>query len=172
MVDSFYSGKSVLVTGSTGFIGKVLIEKLLFSLPQIKAVYLLIRPSKTQTIQERFQKLILESPCFSRIQNSAPETLTKKLIPISGDLTQERVIFDSEFELEIIQNVEIIFHCAASVAFKERFDRILQQNTLGTMRVLSLAKRCKKIASFVHVSTAYVNSDKPSGYFVEKSDPV
>ena len=42
----YYSGKRILVTGTTGFLGKVLLEKLLFSLPQIDLIYVLIRGKK------------------------------------------------------------------------------------------------------------------------------
>lgn len=34
----FYSGKNVLITGGTGFIGKAIIEKIVRCLPQIKKV--------------------------------------------------------------------------------------------------------------------------------------
>lgn len=43
---SFYAGKSVLVTGATGFVGKVLVAKLLKSCASIKAIYVLIRTKK------------------------------------------------------------------------------------------------------------------------------
>ncbi len=41
-----YKDKNVLVTGSTGFLGKVLLEKLLYALPMINRVYVLIRAKK------------------------------------------------------------------------------------------------------------------------------
>ena len=51
----FYRGRSVFITGATGFLGKVLVEKLLRSCPDIKAVYLLIRPKKGQDVGTRLQ---------------------------------------------------------------------------------------------------------------------
>jgi thioester reductase-like protein len=30
-----YRGKTILITGTTGFLGKVLLEKFLFSLPEV-----------------------------------------------------------------------------------------------------------------------------------------
>jgi hypothetical protein len=49
MIEQFYSGKSLLITGCTGFVGKspifneylgkVLLEKVLRSLPSIKTIY-------------------------------------------------------------------------------------------------------------------------------------
>lgn len=54
----FYKGRSVFITGATGFMGKVLVEKLLRSCPGIERIYLLMRPSKGQSVEYRLQELI------------------------------------------------------------------------------------------------------------------
>lgn len=43
IVKNFYEGKSVLITGATGFIGKVVLEKLLRDLPNIGRIYIIVR---------------------------------------------------------------------------------------------------------------------------------
>lgn len=53
-----FENRSVLVTGASGFLGKVLVEKLLFSLPNIDKVYLLIRPSNHDSPKDRLQKML------------------------------------------------------------------------------------------------------------------
>src|SRR5262249_5713070 len=45
-IQEFFAGKTVLVTGATGFLGKALVEKVLRSLPGIRRLYLLIRPKE------------------------------------------------------------------------------------------------------------------------------
>ena len=60
-VAEFFAGRHVLVTGSTGFMGKVLVEKLLRSCPGVGTIYLLMRPKKGKDVQERVREL-LESP--------------------------------------------------------------------------------------------------------------
>jgi fatty acyl-CoA reductase len=54
----YYKGHAVFVTGATGFMGKVLVEKLLRSCPGIEHLYLLMRPSNGQSVLNRLQALI------------------------------------------------------------------------------------------------------------------
>lgn len=53
----YYANKSIFITGASGFIGKVLIEKLLRCCPGIKAIYLLMREKKGVSPQERLDQL-------------------------------------------------------------------------------------------------------------------
>jgi fatty acyl-CoA reductase len=56
-VAEYYEGKNVFITGGTGFIGKVLIEKLLRSCPKINKVFLLVRPKRSQDVEQRIEEL-------------------------------------------------------------------------------------------------------------------
>ncbi len=56
-IPQFYAGKSVLITGSTGFIGKVLIWKLLHSCPLIERIYILMRPKHGKDVAARLKEL-------------------------------------------------------------------------------------------------------------------
>ena len=51
--------KTILLTGTTGFVGKVVLEKLLYALPNVKKIYVLIRAKKNENIEKRFYKNIL-----------------------------------------------------------------------------------------------------------------
>lgn len=57
-VASWYAGKNVFITGATGFMGKVLVEKLLRSCPDIKNIYLLIRAKRGQTADVRKEQYL------------------------------------------------------------------------------------------------------------------
>lgn len=60
-MSDFYVGKSIFITGATGFLGKVLLEKLLRQVPDLLSVYLLIRscPKKMIPPQVRLRDEIL-----------------------------------------------------------------------------------------------------------------
>lgn len=45
-IPEWFSGKRILITGATGFMGKVLVEKLLRDCPDVAQLYLLIRPKR------------------------------------------------------------------------------------------------------------------------------
>jgi len=39
----FYNGKTILLTGATGFLGKVVLEKICRSLPVVKTIYVAVK---------------------------------------------------------------------------------------------------------------------------------
>lgn len=57
-VSDFYRGRSVLITGSTGFMGKVLVEKLLRCCPDVSTLYLLMRPRRGVDARHRLDDLL------------------------------------------------------------------------------------------------------------------
>lgn len=54
---NFYKNKSIFITGATGFLGKVLIEKLLRSCYDLKKIYILVRHKKGNTPIQRLNEL-------------------------------------------------------------------------------------------------------------------
>lgn len=54
-IQKFYDGKKIFITGGTGFLGKLLVEKLLRS-TNVDSIYFLIRPKKGKTIHARLDE--------------------------------------------------------------------------------------------------------------------
>eukprot|EP01111_Echinosteliopsis_oligospora_P006266 TRINITY_DN2032_c0_g1_i1.p1 TRINITY_DN2032_c0_g1~~TRINITY_DN2032_c0_g1_i1.p1 ORF type:complete len:1215 (-),score=254.54 TRINITY_DN2032_c0_g1_i1:38-3682(-) len=164
VIRQFYAGKNIFVTGATGFIGKVLLEKILWDL-DVNQVYVLIRGSGESTAKERFEDEILASRCFDRLRERHGKDFmsfaTSKVVPLAGDLSQHNVGLSPGDIDTLIRNCNVIIHCAASIDFKERLDKAVESNVLAPLRMLSLAKRMKNLDAFVHCSTCYVNANRP-----------
>jgi fatty acyl-CoA reductase len=60
-IQDFYRDANVLITGGTGFMGKVLVEKLLRSCPHLRNIYLLVRKKKGKDVNTRIQE-VFEDP--------------------------------------------------------------------------------------------------------------
>lgn len=60
-IPEFFTGKTIFITGGSGFIGKVLIEKLLRSCPDLAQIYVLMRPKKGKSQEERLEQMINDS---------------------------------------------------------------------------------------------------------------
>ena len=62
---------------------------------------------------------------------------------------------------KITNEINIIINVAASVDFIARLDINLRMNAIGPLNVIKFAHKWKSLQAICHVSTAYVNSDKP-----------
>lgn len=183
----FYRGKSILLTGSTGFLGKSILWKLIDSFgTDIDKIYLLVRygnsKRKIGRPHERLQSEILSNPAFTSLRRKiGPKRfdaiVASKIIPVACDLISPELSISPEDRDSIINNVNVVIHCAASMDHDERLDLSLETNTLGTLRLMDLADECEKMLAFIHVSSAYVNSNLPDGevrelvYPAELGDP-
>lgn len=132
----FYEGKNIFVTGGTGFLGKVLIEKLLRSCDGIKHIYILLRPKRGLTSEQRYREFV-KHPAFDRLRAKAPYVL-EKMICIGGDITMPQLGLSEMDRQLLVENVNIVFHVAATVRFNEGLKEAAVLNAIGTQRILDL----------------------------------
>jgi alcohol-forming fatty acyl-CoA reductase len=151
-VKSFYDGKIILVTGATGFLGRLMIAKLM-RMGNLKEILLLSRPKKGKSNEERLNK-ILSGFLFQEMEKYDAQ-FRSKLRLVNGDMEMISLgISDADREY-IKDHVEIIVHAAATVRFDEEIRKAIMINIQGTRTILDIATECGKLQSFVHVSTAY-----------------
>lgn len=157
-VKDVYEGSSILITGGTGFLGKVMIEKILWAIERIERIYLMIRTRKGKDAQERLEGLISD-PLFRRLHEVKPEVFSK-LVAVSGDMMMENLGMSAEDLQAICKNVNVVIHSAATVKFDEHIRAAVTMNVIGTRRIIDLCHKIENLKVLVHVSTAYANCDR------------
>lgn len=121
MIKEFYHDKSILISGTTGFLGKVVLEKVFRSLHTVKRIYLLVRPKSGVAIMDRVKKEILQSQCFDVVRKMPHyEDTVSKIFPVEGDIVKENLAIKPDVRELLINDLDVIINCAASVDFNER----------------------------------------------------
>ncbi|XP_076350975.1 putative fatty acyl-CoA reductase CG5065 [Tachypleus tridentatus] len=154
-IGAFFRNRAVLVTGATGFVGKVLVQKLLYSCSSVKTIYVLLRPKDGREARGRLDELLL-SKAFDKVLKEKPSAITK-IVPITGDVTENGLGINFSDEALLLNNVSVVFHCAATVRFDDSFKVSVNINVVGTKRVLELCHKMKHLTALIHVSSAYCN---------------
>ncbi|KAL1117018.1 hypothetical protein AAG570_004346 [Ranatra chinensis] len=137
--------------------GKVLLEKLLYSCPEINTIYVLMRPKRGRSVDVRLNDMI-NIPLFSRIRKECPERL-KNLVAINGDVSSEGLGLDGPDHDRLVEEVSVVIHGAATLRLEAKLKDAVRMNTEGTFRVMRLCQQMKKLKVVVHMSTAFCHVD-------------
>ncbi|ENN74979.1 hypothetical protein YQE_08436, partial [Dendroctonus ponderosae] len=129
-VQTFFDQTNVLITGATGFLGKVLVAKLLRACPTIGTLYLLVRPKKGKNPDERLDEMFQDAP-FAPLTTARPK-----------------------FRHKVIG---VVFHVAATVRFDETLQLATAINVRSVRDILRLARAMPRLKALLHVSTIYAN---------------
>ncbi|HEX2183094.1 MAG TPA: fatty acyl-CoA reductase, partial [Rubrobacteraceae bacterium] len=160
MLAEAYRGKSILLTGGTGFLGTALVEKILRGLPELGRLYLLIRASREKGAAARFEKDVLDSAAFRRLREERGDAfrdyVAEKVRVLEGDVHAPSLGLGEDDLAELSREVDVVIHSAASVVFDAPLDAAVESNVHGTLGLLRLARGWVKRPLFLHVSTAYV----------------
>ncbi|UZE97151.1 fatty acyl-CoA reductase [Alkalimarinus alittae] len=168
-------GKHVLVTGTTGFVGKVIIEKLMRDVPEIGGIHLLIRGnSKYPTAQGRFKHEIASASVFEKMNADDPEAFQRfcdqNIHCITGEITERHFgLNTAEFNL-LINKVDVVVNSAASVNFREPLDQALSINALSLYNIAEFSRLAGRIP-VLQVSTCYVNGFNQGDLAEENVEP-
>jgi thioester reductase-like protein len=166
-------GKTILLIGATGFIGKVWLANLLMDLPEIAKVCLLIRKHRSVTPEQRFQRLVDQSPVFDsladRYGNHLPEFLREHIEIIEGDVTKPGFGVDVATHDRLAATVDVIVNSSGLTEFNPDLRDALSSNVEAVSYVLDFLSTCRH-ASLLHLSTCYV-AGRRDGRIVEKLTP-
>jgi thioester reductase-like protein len=166
-------GKTILLIGATGFIGKVWLVNLLLDLPEIKKLYLLIRRHKSISPQQRFQRIVDQSPVFdplaARHGDRLQEFLKQHIEIIEGDVTEPALGVDSATQQRLASEVDVMVNSSGLTEFNPDLREALSSNVTAVSYLLDFLATCRH-ASLLHLSTCYV-AGRRDGRIVEKLTP-
>lgn len=71
--------------------------------------------------------------------------LFKKLIAVSGDVDEDNLGLSNEDRSQLIENVQIVIHSAATLDFEASLRSAVHINLLGTRRIIQLCQEIKNL---------------------------
>ncbi|XP_058122959.1 fatty acyl-CoA reductase wat-like [Anopheles ziemanni] len=148
----FYTGKSVLLTGGSGFLGKLLIEKLVKC--DVAEILLILRHKKGVSPADRLEQLLDKEPVFVNYAKN-PQLYLAKIRVIEGDISEIGIGMANDDLAYVYEHTNIIVHAAADVRFDESLKESVQTNVRGTQEMLMIAEKCRKLEIFTYISTAF-----------------
>jgi thioester reductase-like protein len=155
-LEQVLKGRRILLTGSTGFLGKVFLALLLRWHPEIERVYLLIRGDRRSSVG-RFRREILDSPVFAPLREHLGDKfdryIEEKIVVVPGDITNDGLLGEEAKPFKP-GSLDAVVHSAGLVNFEASLEKAIEVNTTGVANVIEF---CAKVgAAMMHVSTCYV----------------
>ena len=166
--------RHVLLTGVTGFVGKVVLETLLRQ--GVERVSVLVRTSKDRqgrvhSAQERFAK-VAQAACFANL----PAGWTDSVEVVSGDLEQPGCGVSAEDIERLRAHVTHVVHCAASVSFDDPYEASFRANVLGCRNALEFSKAVQsapgsRFVAHVAIETSYIHGRRKRTIAQDPDEP-
>src|SRR5271156_3516139 len=155
-LEQIFRGRRILLTGATGFLGKVFLAVLLRWHPELDRVCLLIRGDRRSS-NGRFRREILDSPVFGPLREHLGDRfdryIEEKIVIVPGDITNSGLLADDATPFKP-GTLDAVVHSAGLVNFEAALEKAIEVNTTGVANVIEF---CRKLgAAMVHVSTCYV----------------
>jgi alcohol-forming fatty acyl-CoA reductase len=163
----YYAGKTILLTGATGLVGKALIEAVLRALPEVRRLYVLVRPrtdavGRSVSVEQRLRRDVLDSSAFDTLRSQHGDGFDAfalaKVEAVEGELSRDGLGLDPETYRRLSDEVDVVIGNGALAVFDAPLDQAVQTNALGPLRLLEFARGAAKRPFVAHVSTCYVGN--------------
>jgi long-chain acyl-CoA synthetase len=151
-----FKRRRIMLTGATGFLGKVFLYLLLRWHPELDRIHLLIRGDR-RTSLNRMRREILDSPVMGPLREHLggrfDACVEEKIAVVPGDITVPGLVTGGADPIAR-GTLDAVVHCAGLVNFEASLEKALSINTLGVANVLDYARKHR--AALMHLSTCYV----------------
>ena len=162
MIQQALAGRRIAVTGSTGFLGTAVVERLLRAVPDCTLV-LLVRSGRRTSAAQRVQREIIRNDAFDALRSILgdrfDEEIARRVTVISGDVSTDGLGLDDAGR-EALASCEIVIHSAATVSFDSAIDDAVEVNLLGPVRIVETLHSLGVRPHLVSVSTCYVAGNR------------
>jgi len=145
---------SIVITGGTGILGKLIIDDLLRT---DSSIVLLIRAETQEKAEERAKNLL----------QKYTDDKKERIKILKSDLTDENLGIASKEYINLKKNTTHILHAAASTKFNLPLDEARRNNVETIKKLFDFAADCSQLERFGHVSSAFV-AGKRSGIIFEE----
>ncbi len=170
MISDQLAGTRIAITGSTGFLGTALVERLLRGVPDCRLV-LLVRPGKRSNPAQRARREIFRNNAFDRLVEDRGKDefwaeIDRRVEVVAGDVGHDGLGLD-ENGRQLLASCDVIIHSAATVSFDAPLDGAVEVNLLGPTRIAETLQDLGVTPHFIAVSTCYVAGNR-RGYAPEQ----
>ncbi|CAF1223853.1 unnamed protein product [Rotaria sp. Silwood1] len=136
--------KNILVTGSTGFLGPLLVYEIAERTDHDVLIYCLIRATNAEHAQQRLKQ------DFDKCNRSSSIDWTR-IRCIVGDVSKKNLGLTFDLYNELVEQIGIIYHNATVVHMRMPYKTLKQWNVEGTLNCLKLA--LTSYARFIYTSS-------------------
>lgn len=156
---SVLAGRHLIVTGVTGFVGKVWLSMLLTRVPDIGRITVVVRRTRKLSGLQRMADQLDRSPAFRELRAAHPHDLASfiddRLEVVEGDLKEPMLGLDEATVSRLALSADAVVHLAGLTEFQPDPRRGIPANVRGAWHAADLAARLVK-PRLIHVSTCYV----------------
>lgn len=157
-VNETLKNKRIVVTGASGFLGKVWIGLLLEQCPDVGQLYLLVRGKKGVTAHDRFMEDIFTSPAFRTVRARYGKDLlalvAEKITVVDGDVSRPLCGLN-DADLKRVADADAVLHFAGVTDFEPDPTIAFAANAVGVSHVADLTAKTRG-RKLVHTSTCFV----------------
>ncbi|HEX5037336.1 MAG TPA: SDR family oxidoreductase [bacterium] len=151
-------GKRILLTGASGFLGKVWLGMVLSRIPDVEKIHVLIRGKAGHPALQRMEEILNASPVFGALHESYGAELegflSSRLDVLEGDVGDPRFGLSEDAVRRLSGKVDLIVNVAGLVDFRPDLRKSFRTNVQGSLHALELARTFG--CPLLHISTAFV----------------